>query len=554
MIMSDHISVPRPSFIQRLTYIVLLILLMAGVFYVGVDDEDEGAQVVSQIQFAQGTFVPYSPGSLQSGYAPLSYYIQGYAMLLVGPSLFVSRAVSAIMAAFGVFLAMRLVQRVAGYWASIVLLLLLLATPQTLRIYSTGFGYGLTSAYLVAALWAVCSIQRPRLRVFVALLCAGTTVLIRHSLIATPIVFLLYFALTEKPGDWVPAALGAALIGAGAVIPFWPYIAAIANSIPFMGRFLPWSPPPELLFANFGGRSTLSIDNLYDLHIAVSTHQAVFILCGLGLVLYVVSRWNRFSSRESFSEAHIAIIACVVFAANMLVNWLSSVFLACAGCFNHYLDYFVISLMIGIVIYLFRLASGMSADETQFHSQIVPLLKNILTQPVRLQYTVGVLAVAAILTTNGGRAISAWRYKVPSPLVEVNRISTELSGMTRAGDYIFYLGPWHPLIALPDRRIFPELDYYYVNYLRPDLDLSRTDMAWLCLFDDELLNEWLTEDADIAVITDLGMARLARHPTAIATINAALEEDYHLVRTMVVSQKLGQVIRFYERNAEPAGQ
>lgn len=522
----------NPSTMTWLLGILIGLHLIAGTLLTSTIS-DEGAQVYTQVQLINGNNVPYAPGGLQMWYAPLTYYIHGAFLGIFGPHLLVARLVSAIAGIACIPLMVSITNHEAqNKFGGALALALFILSFSTLLNFSTAFGYSLTSLFLLLALRTTQITKKGWQRVALGLGFAGLATLVRHTMIIAPFVFFVYFAITEKPRHFLIGVIIAAAVGIAILYPFWPEIITMAWPI---NRVL------DLVYPGVGthiaevfpkGQFPGFYKELIHAHTLVSSHLLVFAGAFLASYLLINLLRKRIDVWETLKRNQKLLLIVVLGLSSFIFQFYITLATVCAGCMIIYIDYFIPVLVVALAIIIVRLLPPRYLSLHWIYSGFQAM-------------------IVTFVILSSQRAVSLWKYVYPPVVFEAEKVGAKIKSHLDEDDKIFYFGPFHPLISIVDNEVFPEGDYYYYNYLPPSIKMNADAMAVLHKYNDETVDDWLSNKADVVVLTDRGLSTEDDHPSLIMTINSNLDKNFELVEEFSVPDSLPTGdIRLYVRKED----
>jgi hypothetical protein len=466
-------------------------------------------------------------------------YVYGLGQALFGPSMAVGRLEAALFLFAGLGLAAWIAGRLAGPWASVLLVWLTAANPFALSNYLLASAIGPTTFFTVLAL-ALLIVPRPRPAPLIgAAVAIAAMLLCRQDQLPLALMLWVYM-LWQYPLPLrarVAAVLTSWLAFGLAMLPF--VLAAPGNvlwtlTVGKLGAPLPYF--PEYCRAEpFTAASLVWYCTMFLRH-----HAGLALLLIPALIAWPLGgAWPRRSSDAEVawarvsSRAHPDAQPFWLLLATAAAGWLGYLpgILAIRGNVTYLLGFFLFwPIAIAAAALFTLLVRGLAPDSAA---------------PRRALIVVAVLAVLMPVFTGPGPHFAFSRER-PTTLERIQTGARALTAHIPPGATIFTVDdPHHFLQAgliLP-----PELTEQLFSYRdTPDTALLRR----LHLYNDEMIREWLGGAAQYAVISAgseqfMCGGRYAGGPRLSNLIKSLLQQNYDLIA--VEPGSWGGPMRIYRR-------
>ena len=511
------------------TIVAILAFELAVSFFFNTAIPDEGSIAYQAVWLVTRGARPYDPQGIPMVYPPLMYYPLGIALRLIGADFLRVRIISLMGSLAGLAALWVAAYRAGGRWAALVGFGLLALSPPVARALVTAFPVGLSVLWLTGIVWAAASQWPPALRVTAGCVCAALAVLTRNTLAPVLPVVAIYFALTERPRDWL---VGELLAVAGAAALVYAAFPDVPHFLRFLGQFLAsYYTAPQLGLADHMNAVILAAGSCFTLLLSG--------LLALWLVIRAIQKHGWQAIRPQLSAYRIPVLAASMMLANALFLLVALPVMPASGNLLYYALYFVPLAIFPIGVALAGLRPMLPAV--------------VFRQPALLYWAAAVLALIGI----GPRAPSLWHWRSPPALGEIQQVQRVLAAELDSDDTVVYLAPFHPLVGLPEPHVYPDLTLALYRFRPAALIQPGVNDLWV--YSEEDLEQWLSE-ASAVVIEDSTYRVLLREAAAAGVpdldrlIQAHLQRDYRQVVERPV-QAIGEgnlhIYRRVTRGAEP---
>lgn len=520
-------SPPRVSGLYTGLLVVGIVVVSAAAMAVallGTTDYDEGGYAYGGwLVWAQG-WLPYR--DFFTRVPPLSYYIYGIPQVIFGPSLLVARLTSAALAGLSLGLAAVVARRLAGAWAAVATVWLFAVSAVVMSYHFHAMAVGVTGCFVTLTLCGLTWQSRPVPGVYLAAAAVALMLLSRHDTAPVAAAVVIYIA------RWHPAprrhrglalALAAALIAAVMV----PLYAMAPDAVAYMltvGR----SAPPDVRPQAFMIGEAVTADTVAHASWVWLKYRAgvfVLLLGAAGLVW-----WHR---RRG------AVLAFSANAALALALGLAQAMTCLAGIIG--LRYSPSTLLYPFDFW--PLAVGAAALFVSAAQQIPDTWR-------RWGMGLAPAVVAGVVLLGWGPHVMITTAR-PTVLQRVDVGARFIAAHTSPEDRIFTVNDPHEFLQAR-RAILPELFEAFFNFRDSE---STAVLARLHLFNRQRIQQWLSGDANVAVISDHSLnwvrssGRYAGGEVLYRMIQEGLDRHYELVAE--TGATLGGRMRIYRLKAAP---
>lgn len=446
---------------------------------------------------------------------PGLHYIYGIGQVIFGTGLLTGRIQAVILTIATLILSAAIARRVTGAWAIVIILGLFAFNLQAGVTYARALAIAPSAFFTMLSVYFITHPRADSWRLYCGSLAAAAVVMCRHDLIAIAVVIWAYILLRPTPHR--TRAIGATATGIGAVLALCTYFYAKApfqfSHVMFSGMF---SPPLETTGGSYGRAVPFSVANCaWHLMLFMRWYSAPILLLTPALG-HVIARATEAKNklRQVIARQHVLSLLLTMAAANYLLHVLGSALLG-LNIF-YMLDFYIFFPVITAAAIAFMLA--IKAVSNRSHcAQLAAFATVAMLLPI---WTCGIPEVMTGDKTN--------------PVLQINAGGQAIAAAIPPGSTIFTIDDPHQFLAAR-REIFPELTHQLFMYRdTPDTEEARRRH----IFNRERIDEWLTGQAQYAVISDGfvdWMQNSGRHQDGAELrkfIFSRLESNYELIATV----------------------
>lgn len=490
----------------------------------GITDYDEGGYAYGGwLVWIQG-WVPYR--DFFTRVPPLLYYIYGLPQAIFGPSLLVARVTSIAFAGLSLGLAAMVARRLAGAWAAVLTVWLFAASVVVMSYHFHAMALGITGAFVVLALLGLTWTARPVAGAYLSAAAIALMLLCRHDTAALAAAVVTYLVLWHTaPLKHRVLALGlmAALLAA-VMVPLYRLAPDAVAYMLTVGRSAPADVRPQAFMI----AETVSVSTVARaLWLWVKYRAGILALLAGAVVL--TWRGRRHGATVAWPGGTVLVLA--LGTAQVLACLAGVVALRYSPSTLLYpFDYW--PLAVGAVA-LFVSAARQAPR---------------LAPAWRVPIATG--AAAAVVVLGWGPHVWVSRER-PTVRQRVATGARFIADHTSPEDRIFAVTDPHEFLEAR-RPVLPELFEAFFNFRD---SRSTTVLGRLRLFNREMIQQWLSGDANVAVISEHSLnwvrrsGRYAGGEVLYRVIQDGLNRNYDLVAE--TDGTLGGWMRIYRLKASP---
>ncbi len=508
-------SAPDAPTVWYWVALAVCLVILAAVMLVAVPGADtiydEGGYLYEGWMVVAHGWRPYADFHTKT--LPLLYYLYGIGQAVFGPSVLVGRLEATLFALLTLLMAARLAARLSSRWAAVIVVALFAFNLHAAVAYYRALAMAPTACFFVLALYLAIADQPRPWRLYLAALAATALVLCRHDMILVAVVIWLYLCWRHRSqrGHVIAAvAVGIALLLA-VCLRFYVLAPFKFVDVILAGRFA-----VAQMSAPYGeavGATPAAI--AWHLMMFLRWHLAVLLLLtpAAGYLLWRAGGGLADARLMLARHSGIALLLGAV-----AVNYLAHLFGSSLFGLNvfYLLDFYIFFPLAAAAAAGFMLALR-AAGIPQARAQLAAL---------------GIVAVLVPLLVSGlPDALSGRR---PPHLQQVTVGAKTLKRLIPPEATVFTLDDPH-LFLVAGIELPPELTHQLFLFAAdgdPGIIRARH------YYDRQMIDEWLSGEADYAVIGDdlvEWLLHSGRYPGGEALydfISTRLEANYTLLETV----------------------